>query len=151
MYRHGYKTKTKTYPEYGAWASIIQRCCNPNHKAYASYGGRGILVCKEWKENFVNFLNDMGDKPSNKHTIERINNDDGYAKYNCIWALPAAQSINKRNNVWVIYNNEKMLLLDYAKKIGISYQAAHKRVQRARASGRGTLMDGSVVRRDGSE
>lgn len=149
--RHGYKTRAKTYPEYAVWSGIIQRCCNPNHKSYSSYGGRKITVCKSWQDDFLNFLQDMGNRPTIRHTIERVNNNKGYSKSNCIWALPSSQSINKRNNVWVVYEGKKMLLLDYAKETRISFQAAHKRVQRTRASGRKALMDGTVVLRDGHE
>lgn len=147
-FKHGYKTASKTYPEYAVWSAMIQRCHNQNHKAYSSYGGRGIYVCESWRENFVNFLSDMGNRPTLKHTLERKDNNKGYSMDNCVWALQSQQSVNKRNNVWVVHDGEEMLLLNYAKKIKISFQAAHKRVQRARASNRDTLMDGTVVRRD---
>lgn len=143
--KHGFKTKEKTAPEYASWSSIIQRCENKNNRNYADYGGRGIKICQSWRDDFINFLNDMGLRPSPRHTIERLNNDKGYSKENCVWALPSAQSINKRNNVWLLVNNKKMLLVEYAAKTGITIGAAHKRVQRARANGTLTLSDGSIV------
>lgn len=90
----------------------------------------------------------MGNRPSPKHSMERKNNAGEYSKANCVWALPETQSTNKRNNIYVTHKGIKILLIEYAKKTGITYQAAHKRVQRARASGRDELMDGTVVRRE---
>jgi hypothetical protein len=58
-------TKTK---EHRTWQGMQQRCHNPNNKDYKSYGGRGIRVCDEWREDFLNFLNDVGYAPSKDHT-----------------------------------------------------------------------------------
>ena len=84
--------------EYCIWAGIIQRCRNPKSMSYKNYGGRGITVCDEWMD-FANFLKDMGKKPSSKHTIERVNNDEGYNPTNCIWADRFVQSQNQRIRV----------------------------------------------------
>jgi hypothetical protein len=146
--KHGYKTRDRTYPEYAVWSAMIQRCENSNHKSFHHYGGRGIVVCEDWRKNFVTFLLDMGNRPSSKHSIERKNNNEEYSKVNCVWALPEAQNTNKRNNIYVTHKGAKILLVEYARETGITYQAAHKRVQRARASGRDKLMDGTVVRRE---
>jgi hypothetical protein len=81
--------------EYKAWEGIKQRCFNPNSSGWHKYGSRGITVCQDWLK-FENFYKDMGDKPSKKHSIERINNDKGYSKENCKWALPVEQARNKR-------------------------------------------------------
>ena len=71
-----------------------QRCENPKHKSYASYGGRGITVCPEWG-TFEVFFADMGSKPRGL-TLERSDNEKGYSKDNCIWATRSAQAINRR-------------------------------------------------------
>lgn len=86
--------KTQT-PEYRTWASIKRRCCNPNQAAYPEYGGRGILICERWSNSFEAFLDDMGPKPTPKHTIDRIDNMRGYDQDNCRWATMKEQRYNQ--------------------------------------------------------
>lgn len=81
--------------EYRVWNGMKQRCQNPKDKAFNNYGGRGIFVCPSW-DDFQNFINDMGVKPSSNSTIERVDNNKGYNKQNCIWADRSSQSINQR-------------------------------------------------------
>ena len=81
---------------YSIWNAMRQRCHNPNQPHYSRYGGRGIEVCEEWRRSFVAFYSDMGDPPTDSHTIDRINNDDGYHKGNCRWATRQEQQKNKR-------------------------------------------------------
>jgi hypothetical protein len=82
-------------PEYGAWRSMFIRCRISNQ----NYGGRGITVCERWKgkEGILNFLSDMGIRPSSHHSIDRINNDGNYEPSNCRWATPKQQATNRRD------------------------------------------------------
>lgn len=80
---------------HNVWINMRQRCLNPKSKAYPHYGGRGIKICKRWMV-FDNFHTDMGDPPP-KHTLERKNNNKGYNKSNCTWALQKDQIRNKRD------------------------------------------------------
>ena len=89
---HG-KSKTS---EYYAWDNMIQRCVNPNNPEYKNYGGRGISVCEEWRNSFELFLQDMGLKPKEKFSLDRIDNDKGYYKENCRWTNSFTQAINQR-------------------------------------------------------
>ena len=81
-----------------AWSSMIARCTNPKHKAYARYGGRGITVCDRWLASFQNFWNDMGATWREGLTLERLDNNAGYSPTNCAWRGRTAQARNKRNN-----------------------------------------------------
>ena len=79
---------------YRVWNSMLQRCNNEKNTHYEYYGGRGITVCNSWFK-FEDFFKDMGIKPEGL-TLERIQNDLGYAKENCKWATPQEQSRNQR-------------------------------------------------------
>ncbi len=81
---------------YNVWRGMIQRCYNPNRTYYHNYGGRGISVCERWRTSFKNFFSDMGKMPTQKHSLDRIDNDGNYCKENCRWATYKQQANNKR-------------------------------------------------------
>jgi hypothetical protein len=93
---HGHCIAGKKTPEYTVWASMIDRCYNPNKENYPHYGGRGITVCEEWRENFEQFLSDMGTRPSLEYTLDRIDVNGNYCKNNCRWVTRLIQSRNQR-------------------------------------------------------
>ena len=82
--------------EYKAWLHMKERCYNPNTTQFKYWGGRGIKVCDRWKHSFQNFLEDMGYKPSNEYSLDRINVDGDYEPSNVRWATPLVQSRNRR-------------------------------------------------------
>lgn len=89
------KARLGRAPTYEIWYDMIRRCVNPKLKAYPNYGGRGIKVCDRWTK-YENFLEDMGQRPSNKYSIDRINNNGNYEPSNCRWTTNEVQALNKR-------------------------------------------------------
>jgi len=81
--------------EHSAWKNMHTRCYNPVNHSYPNYGGRGISMCDRWLK-FENFYSDMGDRPNENYTVERMNNDGNYEPANCKWATRQEQSINQR-------------------------------------------------------
>ncbi len=108
FYKHG-QNRDQTR-EFQTWSRMISRCHNPKGKDHPDYGGRGITVCENWRggNGFINFFNDMGLRPSNKHSLDRIDNNKGYSKENCRWATTIEQATNKRNNVYYLINGKKL-------------------------------------------
>ncbi|MBK7380396.1 MAG: hypothetical protein IPJ03_15690 [Ignavibacteriales bacterium] len=86
-------------PEFCVWLKMRERCLKPNTKEYGNYGGRGIKVCDRWVNNFNNFLEDMGSRPTPKHQIDRIDNEGNYEPNNCRWVSQTVNARNKRTTL----------------------------------------------------
>jgi hypothetical protein len=95
-----------------------RRCLDPKNNRFKLYGGRGIKVCERWKK-FKNFLLDMGDRPSPKHSIERKDNEGNYEPGNCEWATAKAQASNTRNNVLITLDGRTMTMSQWAEEKGM--------------------------------
>lgn len=95
MSDHGEASKTV---EYAAWQAMKSRCNNPNASKYHLYGGRGIRVCDRWQNDFSAFLADMGRRPPDKTSLDRIDGEKGYEPGNCRWADDFEQNRNRNFN-----------------------------------------------------
>lgn len=107
-----------------------RRCSDPYNNRYKYYGGKGIKVCEEWENSFKKFCEDMGDKPSSGHSIERIDINKHYTKENCIWATRVQQARNKSNNVLIEYGGKIITLKELSILTNISYKLIHQRYKR---------------------
>lgn len=121
--------KTRT-PEYGVWCHMKARCHNPNLKMYHRYGGRGITVCQEWREDFDAFLAHVGHRPSAAHSIERIDNDKGYEPGNVRWATRVEQQNNRERNRIVTYAGSQMTLSQAIRMAGLRSGTVRNRLHK---------------------
>jgi len=78
------------------WRGIIQRCNNKKNTRFKYYGGRGIIICDEWLNNFKSFYDwSIKNGYSDDLTIDRINNDGNYEPGNCRWITMLEQCHNR--------------------------------------------------------
>jgi hypothetical protein len=125
---HGHTRGRTMSPEYYSWASMMTRCRNPKSTHYASYGGRGIMVCERWS-NFDSFLADMGSRPVGT-TLEREKVNGNYEAGNCVWATNKRQSNNKRDNTFIEYAGRRQTVAQWAEEFGLTYNTLLARIHR---------------------
>ncbi len=112
---------------YSVWRQMIQRCHNPKTHRFEDYGGRGITVCDRWREDFRNFLFDMGEPPKGM-SLERKDNNGPYSPENCRWASRKEQGDNKRNNVNLTFNGVTMTQADWSRATGLPVNTIRNRL-----------------------
>lgn len=123
-------------PEYKAYCGMKYRCYNKKASNWASYGGRGITVCDRWRESFEAFYEDMGARPSPKHSLDRIDNNGPYSPDNCRWATNEQQSNNRRHprphtdHPRYTYNGKTQTLSEWARELNIQRNILQHRIKR---------------------
>lgn len=123
--KHG-KRHTKIYNTY---RGMKDRCFNKNNPKYKNYGGRGISMCDEWKNDFMCFYNwAMDNGYEETLTIERINVNGNYEPSNCKWIPACEQAKNRTTNIFIKYNGETKILSEWCKDLGLSYKKIHLRL-----------------------
>lgn len=129
---HGY-SKTRLYK---IWIGIKTRCYgNPNRYGYNDYGGRGIKMCSEWKNNFLPFrewaLNNGYDETAKKGkcTIDRIDVNGDYSPENCRFISIKEQMNNRRKTTFITYKGQTKPMSEWCKEYGIKINTAHKRIK----------------------
>ena len=116
--------------QYLIWQKMKSRCYNKRHKHYKYYGGRGILICDEWLNDFERFYNwsvESGYKDG--LTIDRIDNDLGYSPDNCRWATRKEQSNNTRANHLLTHNGKTLNTKQWSEETGIKYTTIQSRIR----------------------
>lgn len=116
--KHG-KTNTKLFR---VWCDMRRRCYNPNRSDYPRYGGRGIAVCSEWKDDFQAFYDwSMANGYAEGLEIDRENNNRNYEPSNCRWITHSENCNNRSTNVLLTYNGKTQNMTQWAKELNISY------------------------------
>lgn len=113
---------------------MVERCEKPTNDAYQRYGGRGITICEEWRNDFQAFCEwswDNGYDPKAERgecTIDRIDNNKGYSPDNCRWVSIREQARNRSDNRVLTYRGKTMVLTDWAKLKDMPKSTLRKRL-----------------------
>lgn len=135
---------------YTAWLGMVRRCTKPSHPAWKDYGGRGIAVCDRWMD-FSHFVQDMGERPTDRHTLDRVDNDKSYSPGNCRWATMSEQARNRRQpqSRKSAIRIDGLTLRQFAAKHGIKHSTLKRRYRQGKRGDdliRADLRDGSFWR-----
>ena len=123
---HGY-TGTRLYR---TWCNMKGRCYRKSMKRYERYGGRGITVCKEWKDSFEIFKEwALSNGYSDNLTLDRIDNNGNYCPENCRWITNKEQQSNKSDNHLITYNGKTQTITQWAEELGMSGKSFEKRIR----------------------
>jgi hypothetical protein len=115
--------------EYAAWQQMRGRCENSARNDFHLYGGRGIRVCERW-QSFEAFYEDMGPRPSTKHTLDRFPDKDGnYEPGNCRWATREEQARNTRRNRTLTYRGKTMCVSAWSEALSINVNTLYGRLR----------------------
>ncbi len=114
---------------YSLWCSMHARCSNPTRPDYARYGANGVTVCERWK-SFANFLEDMGPRPSPKHSVDRKDGAHGYEPDNCRWATVVEQQRNRSNNHMITWRGETRCMTEWGEVLGLSRDVLKDRLRK---------------------
>ena len=129
--KHSSSRRGNQTPEYVVWRSMKNRCNSDDPRVAANYKNLGIKVCERW-QSFSNFLEDMGNRPSPMHTLDRIDGSDGgtlgYTKENCRWATYKEQANNRRSTKLVEMNGKSQSLKQWCEELNLSYGTILARV-----------------------
>ena len=114
---------------YRIWSGMIQRCTNPNKDNYPFYGGRGITVCNEWREDFISFRDwAIANGYADNLTLDRIDNDGNYEPSNCRWETQLRQCNNTRRNHLLTFQGETHTISEWARIVGMKVDTLERRI-----------------------
>jgi len=125
---HGFANKERLYE---IWKNMKRRCYDKTNKRYENYGGKGVSVCEEWKNDYLVFRKWAFSKGYNENlTIDRIDVNGDYEPSNCKWSTLAEQMNNQTKNRFLTYRGKTMTMSQWADYLGLTYGAINHRVQR---------------------
>lgn len=129
--KHGASMVGHHWPEYKIWCRMKQTCYNPKCPGWKWYGAKGIKVCDRWlgPNGFQNFIADMGRRPDDKTSIDRINSNDDYCPENCRWADPLEQGGNTSRCRFLELDGVRLTMRQWALRIGLDYDALRYRLK----------------------
>lgn len=133
-FKHGHSKRNRQSKIYITWKNMKARCNKTNNKRCKDWGGRGITVCERWSNKingFQNFLEDIGEPPTNKHQIDRIDNNkliNGYSPENCRWSTPKEQNRNRRTSHLISYDNKNLCCAEWEEITGIPQRTIARRI-----------------------
>lgn len=117
--------------EYTAWSAMIGRCYNSKNPGYKNYGARGIKVCARWRKSVQTFVDDVGLRPSKKHTIDRYPNNEGdYKPSNVRWTMRRNNLNNRRSTIFVKYKGKCVPLSELCQRLKLRYDPILRRITR---------------------
>ncbi len=133
---------------YSIYCNMISRTENPNATAYNLYGGRGIAICSEWRNDFPSFYNwALSNGYQDTLSIDRKDNDKGYSPDNCRWVSMSNQFNNRRSNRVITFNGENKTIAQWARSLSIDRHTIHSRLNSGwsveRALSTSTVKEGS--------
>lgn len=127
-YKHGYAGKKRTRL-YNTWLNMKQRCYNENVESFKYYGGAGITICDEWKNDFESFKEwALSNGYKNNLTIDRIDVHGNYEASNCRWITNSEQQMNKRNNHYISYHGVIKTLTEWSTELGLGIKTIERRL-----------------------
>lgn len=122
-------------PLYTVWGGMVQRCTNKNAANYERYGGRGITICPEWRDNFKSFYDwSIQHGYETGLTLDRKNNDLGYDPDNCRWITRKQQQNNTRANHFVTHNGKTHSIAEWSRILGVNHETLRYRVNHGNMS-----------------
>ena len=137
IYSCGCSDKRKTaggkhkHPLHNVWVDMKNRCYYEKDIGYRRYGGRGIAVCDEWRNNFMSFYNwSMENGYEKGLQLDRIDNNRNYEPSNCRWTDSITQNNNKGNNRLLTYNGETKTIMEWSRLTGIKRSTIAERLKR---------------------
>lgn len=138
-YKVGFALNKKLYWVYYA---MLQRCYSKNCKQYHRYGGRGITVCKEWKDDSTTFYRWAIQSGYREGlTLDRVDNDKGYSPDNCAWVTNRVNVNHTSRTHFITYNGKTQSMKQWANELGINYSTLRNRLNRSKMTVKEAFMN----------